>query len=264
MQSTGVTTKDLEDLSTAWLAMRRGLPVRAGERSGPIRVAKSAKLHALGSRHLERGGADMSERRSSEAQFQLANERTYLAWLRTALALVASGVAAARLLAGQTLPWAWETVGVLLIMAGRDRCPRTAPVAGDGRRDPRRRAPAGSWHRRDDRGSHRALRAHHHSAPARNEPRTRSMIGWVHPSQLSPGDRPHAASRRAPPEGSGPPRSRSAARRGLDRYNLEGEDAPGGEARRGLRFFTLRQPEWSFCQTLRAPVPSVPARGQTS
>jgi putative membrane protein len=57
----------------------------------------------------------MSERRSPEAQFQLANERTYLAWLRTALALVASGVAAARLLAGQTLPWAWETVGVLLI-----------------------------------------------------------------------------------------------------------------------------------------------------
>ena len=42
----------------------------------------------------------MSERRTPEAQFQLANERTYLAWLRTALALVASGVAAARLLAG--------------------------------------------------------------------------------------------------------------------------------------------------------------------
>ena len=43
----------------------------------------------------------MNERRTPEAQFQLANERTYLAWLRTALALVASGVAAARLLAGQ-------------------------------------------------------------------------------------------------------------------------------------------------------------------
>jgi putative membrane protein len=59
----------------------------------------------------------VSERRP-EAQFQLANERTYLAWLRTALALVASGVAAARLLSGQTLHWAWETVGVLLILAG--------------------------------------------------------------------------------------------------------------------------------------------------
>ena len=60
----------------------------------------------------------MSEQRVPEAQFQLANERTYLAWLRTALALVASGVAAARLLAGQTLHWAWETVGILLILAG--------------------------------------------------------------------------------------------------------------------------------------------------
>jgi inner membrane protein YidH len=60
----------------------------------------------------------MSERRGPEVQFQLANERTYLAWLRTALALVASGVAAARLLAGQTLHWAWETVGILLILAG--------------------------------------------------------------------------------------------------------------------------------------------------
>jgi putative membrane protein len=59
----------------------------------------------------------MSER-DLEPQFQLANERTYLAWLRTALALVASGVAAARLLAGQTLHWAWETVGILLILAG--------------------------------------------------------------------------------------------------------------------------------------------------
>ena len=56
--------------------------------------------------------------RSPEVQLQLANERTYLAWLRTALALVASGVAAARLLAGQSLHWAWEAVGVLLIMAG--------------------------------------------------------------------------------------------------------------------------------------------------
>ena len=60
---------------------------------------------------------DMSDQ-APEPQFQLANERTYLAWLRTALALVAAGVAAARLLAGQTLHWAWETVGVLLIMAG--------------------------------------------------------------------------------------------------------------------------------------------------
>ena len=60
----------------------------------------------------------MSERRSPDVQSQLANERTYLAWLRTALALVASGVAAGRLLAGETLHWAWQAVGVLLILAG--------------------------------------------------------------------------------------------------------------------------------------------------
>jgi putative membrane protein len=60
----------------------------------------------------------MSERQDPDVQSQLANERTYLAWLRTALALVASGVAAARLLAGQTLRWAWELVGILLILAG--------------------------------------------------------------------------------------------------------------------------------------------------
>ena len=58
----------------------------------------------------------MSER--SDVQFQLANERTYLAWLRTALALVASGVAAARLLSASTLRWAWEAVGIMLILAG--------------------------------------------------------------------------------------------------------------------------------------------------
>ena len=60
----------------------------------------------------------------------------------------------------------------------RDRCPRTAPVAGDGRGDSRRRTPPGSGHRRDDRGGHRDLRDDHHGALARNEPRTRSMIDW--------------------------------------------------------------------------------------
>ena len=83
------------------------------EPGGEARLVARTRL----SPSRKRGVGDMSER-SPEPQFQLANERTYLAWLRTALALVASGVAAARLLAGQSLHWAWETVGVLLIMAG--------------------------------------------------------------------------------------------------------------------------------------------------
>jgi Domain of unknown function (DUF202) len=49
-----------------------------------VRQVARARLSA------SRKGADMSERRSPEAQFQLANERTYLAWLRMALAPVAS------------------------------------------------------------------------------------------------------------------------------------------------------------------------------
>ena len=81
---------------------RRGAPELGGDgplaSGGCFRAARPARLSASRKR-----GANMSERRTPEAQFQLANERTYLAWLRTALALVASGVAAARLLAGQTL-----------------------------------------------------------------------------------------------------------------------------------------------------------------
>ena len=144
-------------------------------------------------RHLDRGGADMSERRSPEVQFQLANERTYLAWLRTA------GSHAPPLSASQPqapggadrLPWAWETVGVLLILAGvvtaalaRRACGRMDAAMREGEN------PAGSGHRRNDRGGHRALRAHHHGASARNEPRTGSMIDWgpLHPN-LRPGDR---------------------------------------------------------------------------
>jgi putative membrane protein len=60
----------------------------------------------------------MSAPHDADTQFQLANERTYLAWLRTALGLVAAGVGAARLLSGDRLHWAWEAVGVLLILAG--------------------------------------------------------------------------------------------------------------------------------------------------
>ena len=59
----------------------------------------------------------MSDDRRADTQFQLANERTYLAWLRTSLGLVAAGIGAARLLSGQH-HWAWEAVGILLALAG--------------------------------------------------------------------------------------------------------------------------------------------------
>ena len=100
----------MSEIVEAWLRCHAA-KVQA-DPGGAVRFVAGTRLSATRKR-----GGDMSER-SPEPQFQLANERTYLAWLRTALALVASGVAAARLLAGQSLHWAWETVGVLLIMAG--------------------------------------------------------------------------------------------------------------------------------------------------
>jgi putative membrane protein len=47
----------------------------------------------------------VSEERRPDTQAELANERTYLAWLRTGLALVAAGVAAERVLPAEGIIW---------------------------------------------------------------------------------------------------------------------------------------------------------------
>ena len=59
-----------------------------------------------------------SEGRQPDTQAELANERTYLAWLRTGLALVAAGVAAERILPAEGIIWARQVIGVTLILAG--------------------------------------------------------------------------------------------------------------------------------------------------
>jgi len=51
-------------------------------------------------------------------QVELANERTYLAWLRTGLALVAAGVAAERLLPRVGVSWVREVIGITLVLVG--------------------------------------------------------------------------------------------------------------------------------------------------
>jgi putative membrane protein len=53
-----------------------------------------------------------------DARFTLANERTYLAWLRTALGLIAGGVAVDRLFVGLEPEWVRELIGVILIVVG--------------------------------------------------------------------------------------------------------------------------------------------------
>jgi len=50
---------------------------------------------------------ESSERPELDYRFSLANERTFLAWIRTALALVAGGVAAAKALEFHHEIWRW-------------------------------------------------------------------------------------------------------------------------------------------------------------
>jgi putative membrane protein len=51
-------------------------------------------------------------------RFTLANERTFLAWFRTALALIAGGVAVVQLVPALALPGARHWLGILLTVAG--------------------------------------------------------------------------------------------------------------------------------------------------
>ena len=62
--------------------------------------------------------AAVSEQRRPDTQAELANERTYLAWLRTGLALMAVGVAAELILPAEGIIWARQLIGVSLILAG--------------------------------------------------------------------------------------------------------------------------------------------------
>jgi putative membrane protein len=48
-----------------------------------------------------------SDKPDVDYRFSLANERTYLAWIRTALALVAGGIAAAKALHFDHEAWRW-------------------------------------------------------------------------------------------------------------------------------------------------------------
>jgi putative membrane protein len=51
-------------------------------------------------------------------RFTLANERTFLAWFRTALALIAGGVAVVQLVPALAFPGTRNVLGILLAVAG--------------------------------------------------------------------------------------------------------------------------------------------------
>lgn len=56
--------------------------------------------------------------REPDPRFSLANERTYLAWLRTALGLVAAGIAVERFLPELAFPGARQAIGIALVFVG--------------------------------------------------------------------------------------------------------------------------------------------------
>jgi putative membrane protein len=68
------------------------------------------------------GGAGQSEEDRAPAdpdyRFTLANERTFLAWFRTSLALIAGGVAVVQLVPEFAFPGARHGLGILLTIGG--------------------------------------------------------------------------------------------------------------------------------------------------
>ena len=61
---------------------------------------------------------ETAEEREPDVRFTYANERTFLAWNRTALALIATGVAATQLLPEFHVPYGRRILGVPLIALG--------------------------------------------------------------------------------------------------------------------------------------------------
>jgi inner membrane protein YidH len=63
-------------------------------------------------------GADQAEGSPPDPRFSLANERTFLAWIRTGLALVGGGLAVAGFLPPMRVPHLREIVSVTLLVLG--------------------------------------------------------------------------------------------------------------------------------------------------
>ncbi|MER6129513.1 DUF202 domain-containing protein, partial [Streptomyces sp. NPDC001795] len=72
-----------------------------------------------GARRSGKSRADTDEGAEPDPRFTFANERTFLAWSRTALALVAAGLAVTQLLPPfPGIPWGRRAIGVPLIVLG--------------------------------------------------------------------------------------------------------------------------------------------------
>jgi putative membrane protein len=63
-------------------------------------------------------GDPRADRSHPDYRFSLANERTFLAWCRTSLALLAGGIGVVYLPSGNALPTGRKILGVVLVVLG--------------------------------------------------------------------------------------------------------------------------------------------------
>jgi putative membrane protein len=78
----------------------------------PIQSSEEVEVGELESGPGRAAGSDPDYR------FTLANERTFLAWFRTALALIAGGVAVVQLVPSSAFSGTRQVLGILLTVAG--------------------------------------------------------------------------------------------------------------------------------------------------
>jgi len=95
----------------------------------------------------KRNDLEAMDRPTLDYRFSLANERTFLAWIRTALALIAGGVAAAKALDWNHDAWRWVVAlppfagGAILAAYAARRLRDVEAAMNAGRELPGMRAP---------------------------------------------------------------------------------------------------------------------------
>jgi putative membrane protein len=82
-------------------------------------IRRRRRLGGVGTRRSGEPRADTHEGAEPDPRFTYASERTFLAWSRTALALVAAGLAVTQLLPPfPAVSWGRRAIGVPLIVLG--------------------------------------------------------------------------------------------------------------------------------------------------
>ncbi len=92
----------------------------ADERAADERAGDEEESRTNAGRHEDPAGpAESADGAEPDARFILANERTFLAWSRTALALVVAGLGIVQLLPPfPGIPWGRRLIGTPLILLG--------------------------------------------------------------------------------------------------------------------------------------------------